>query len=143
MINSTVLTGRLTKEPEIRYSQSGTAFANGTLAVGRSYPNRDGQREADFIRISASGKRAETFANNFHKGELMGVEGSIKTGSYEKNGQTVYTTEVDVSRFTFLTPKNNNAQNGQQGGYSQNQGTPAPQGPYDGGIDITDSDLPF
>lgn len=126
MINNVVLTGRLTKDVDLRYSQQGTAFASGTLAVDRNYTNRDGERETDFIRLNASGKRAETFANNFHKGELMGVEGSIRTGSYQnQNDETVYTTDVNVRSFTFLTPKSQKPQgqnNGYQGHNGYNQG---------------------
>ena len=122
MLNTVALTGRLTKNPELRYSQTGTAFASATIAVDRSYTNQQGEREADFIRLSASGKRAEILANHFHKGELMGVEGSIKTGSYQgKNGQTIYTTDVDVRQLTFLTPKSQDS-DGQQGYNQQNQG---------------------
>ena len=57
MINSVSLTGRLTKDPELKYSQSGTAFANATLAVGRNYTNQQGERESDFIRLSATAGR--------------------------------------------------------------------------------------
>lgn len=143
MINAVTLTGRLTKKPELRYSQSGTAFANSTIAVERSYTNRDGERDTDFIRLTASGKRAETFANYFNKGSLLGVEGKIKTGSYEKNGQTVYTTDVDVSNLSFLEPKNANKGNSQ--GNDQNAANEG-YGPFaDGGqhIDVSDDDLPF
>ena len=139
MINSVSLTGRLTKDPELKYSQSGTAFANATLAVGRNYTNQQGERESDFIRLSASGKRAETFANHFKKGELMGVEGRLKTYSYENDqGQKVYVTEVAIDNLSFLQPKAQKAGYSQQNNYDQYDD-------YDPGeqIDIQDGDLPF
>lgn len=153
MINNVVLTGRLTKDVDLRYSQQGTAFASGTLAVDRNYTNRDGERETDFIRLNASGKRAETFANNFHKGELMGVEGSIRTGSYQnQNDETVYTTDVNVRSFTFLTPKSQKPQG--QNGYNQGQNSGQYQSSRSGDygnvppaigeqININDDELPF
>lgn len=139
MINNVSLTGRLTKDPDLRYAQSGTAFASATIAVERSFTNRDGQRDSDFIRLRASGKRAETFANYFHKGSLLGVEGEIRTGSYEKNGQTVYTTDVDVRNLTFLESKKD-SQQGQQGQGQQSRGPFQDSGQT---IDISDDDLPF
>jgi len=140
MINNVTLTGRLTWDPELKYSQSGTAFANATLAVERNYTNQQGEREADFIRLSASGKRAETLANYFKKGELMGVEGRLKTYNYDnQQGQKVYVTEVAINNLSFLQPKSQSQQgSNQQNNYEQYDD-------YDAGqqIDIQDSDLPF
>lgn len=140
MINNVALTGRLTRDPELKYSQSGTAFANTTLAVERNYTNQQGEREADFIRLSASGKRAETLANYFKKGELMGVEGRLKTYNYDnQQGQKVYVTEVAINNLSFLQPKSQSQQgSNQQNNYEQYDD-------YDAGqqIDIQDSDLPF
>ncbi len=140
MINNVTLTGRLTRDPELKYSQSGTAFANATLAVERNYTNQQGEREADFIRLSASGKRAETLANYFKKGELMGVEGRLKTYNYDnQQGQKVYVTEVAINNLSFLQPKSQSQQgSNQQNNYEQYDD-------YDAGqqIDIQDSDLPF
>lgn len=140
MINSVSLTGRLTRDPELKYSQNGTAFANATLAVERNYTNQQGERESDFIRLSAGGKKAETFANYFKKGELMGVEGRLKTYSYDnQQGQKVYVTEVAINNLSFLQPKSQRQQgSNQQNNYEQYDD-------YDAGqqIDIQDSDLPF
>ena len=112
MINNVTLTGRLTKYPELKHSQNGTAFANATLAVERSFTNAQGERETDFIRLTASGKRAETFAKYFNKGELVGVEGSIRTRNYEdQSGQKVYITEVAVDKTHFLQSKKDKQQN--------------------------------
>lgn len=135
MMNSVNLTGRLVADPELRYSASGTAFANSTIAVQRNFKNQQDEYESDFIRLTASGKRAETFANYFHKGSLLGVSGEIRTGSYEKNGKKVYTTDVNVNQLTFLESKNSNqnSQSSQQNNqYSNNEQ-----------IDIQDDDLPF
>lgn len=141
MMNSVNLTGRLTSDPELRYSQSGTAFTNSTIAVQRNFTNQQGERESDFIRLTASGKRAETFANYCHKGSLIGITGEIRTGSYEKNGQKVYTTDVNVNQLTFLESKNQqtnqvdygNVQNQMNQNQSQNRDS----------FDFNDSDLPF
>ncbi|MFT8392774.1 MAG: single-stranded DNA-binding protein [Liquorilactobacillus ghanensis] len=143
MINNVTLTGRLTKDPELRYSQSGTAFTNSTLAVQRNFTNQQGERESDFIRLTASGKRAETFANYCHKGSLIGITGEIRTGSYEKNGQKVYTTDVNVNQLTFLESKSQSSNNQQ----ATNQQPPASD-PFANSntgkqIDISDDDLPF
>lgn len=150
MINNVSLTGRLTKDPELKHSQSGTAFANATLAVERNYKNQQGERESDFIRLSASGKRAETLANYFNKGDLLGVEGRIRTYSYDKQGQKTYVTEVAVDSLSFLQPKSQRQQGpGQQNNYGQynagQQGNNAQYLDYIAGqeIDIPDSDVPF
>lgn len=136
MINNVTLTGRLTKDPELKYSQNGTAFANATLAVERNFTNAQGERETDFIRLTASGKRAETFANYFKKGELVGVEGSIRTRNYEdQSGQKVYITEVAIDKTHFLQSKKDKQQNS----YTNNAD------PFAGAqqVDVTDADLPF
>ncbi|MFT8392422.1 MAG: single-stranded DNA-binding protein [Liquorilactobacillus ghanensis] len=144
MINNVTLTGRLTKDPELRYSQSGTAFTNSTIAVQRNFTNQQGERESDFIRLTASGKRAETFANYCHKGSLIGVTGEIRTGSYDKNGQKVYTTDVNVNQLTFLESKSQSSNNHQ----ATNQQQPPASDPFANSsngkqIDISDDDLPF
>lgn len=134
-MNSVNLTGRLVADPELRYSASGTAFANSTIAVQRNFKNQQGEYESDFIRLTASGKRAETFANYFHKGSLLGISGEIRTGSYEKNGQKVYTTDVNINQLTFLESKssNQNTQSSQQNNQYSN----------DKQINIDDDSLPF
>src|SRR5699024_4367682 len=84
-MNNVSLLGRLTKDVELRYSQSGTAVANFTLAVNRQFKNQNGEREADFIRTLAFGKTAEVIAQYVKKGQQLAVEGRIQTGSYENN----------------------------------------------------------
>ena len=77
MINRAVLTGRITKDPELRYTQSGTAVVQFTLAVDRQFKNQNGEREADFINCVIWRKSAENFANFTHKGSKIGVDGRI------------------------------------------------------------------
>jgi single-strand DNA-binding protein len=115
MMNSVNLTGRLTKEPELRYTASGVAVANITLAVNRPFTNQQGEREADFIRCIAWKGTAETMANHLQKGALIAIEGSIRTGSYEDdNGKTVWTTDVNVNNFHFLESKGEQQQQPQK-----------------------------
>ncbi|MGX5376965.1 single-stranded DNA-binding protein [Ligilactobacillus sp. LYQ135] len=106
MINRVVLVGRLTKDPDLRYTQSGTAVASFTLAVDRSFTNQNGQREADFINCVLWRKAAENFANFTHKGSMVAVEGRLQTRSYEnQQGARVYVTEVVVDNFSLLETK--------------------------------------
>ncbi|GAK30932.1 single-stranded DNA-binding protein [Weissella oryzae SG25] len=117
MINRVVLTGRLTRDVELRYTQSGAAVASFTLAVDRSYTNANGEREADFINAVIWRKPAENFANFFSKGSLVGIEGRLQTRSYDdQSGQRRYITEVVVDNFTFLESRaDREARRGSQG----------------------------
>lgn len=111
MINRSVLVGRLTKDPELTYTPAGIAKATFTLAVNRTFSNQQGEREADFIRITVWRKQAENSANFLKKGHLAGVEGRIQTGSYEgQDGKRVFTTDVIADSVQFLEPKSNNGQ---------------------------------
>lgn len=143
MINRTTLNGRLTKDPDLRYTSNGIAVASFTLAVNRPFKNKSGEQEADFIRCVIWRKPAENFANFTHKGSLVGVDGRIQTRSYENSqGERVYITEVVVDNFDLLEPKQDrpdpeNPQNTDDGGVDD---------PFkDNGqqIDISDDDLPF
>ncbi len=140
--------GRLTKDVDLRYYQSGTAVANFTLAINRPFKNQDGEREADFIRILAFGKTAETIAQYVKKGQQLGIEGRIQTGSYEnKQGQMVYTTDIVVNQFTFISESKGGQQQGQQNNvqWNQQQGQFQQQnnGMQGQGAPIDDQDLPF
>ena len=118
MFNNVVLTGRLTKDPELKYSPNGVAMVSFTLAVQRSFQNNNGERESDFIMCKAFKKTAELIANHFTKGSLLGVEGRIQTGSYEgQDGKRVYTTDVMVNQIHFLEKKQEVGQQN-QGHYS-------------------------
>lgn len=132
MLNRAVLTGRLTRDVDLRYTQSGTAVGTFSLAVDRSFTNRNGEREADFINCVIWRKSAENFANFVHKGSLVGIDGRIQTRNYEnQQGNRVYVTEVVVDNFALLEPRsarNNNANNQQNGNAPQqnngNKGNP-------------------
>lgn len=168
MMNRVVLVGRLTKDPELRYTPSGVAVATFTLAVNRTFTNQQGEREADFINCVVWRKPAENAANFLKKGSLAGVDGRVQTRNYEgQDGKRVYVTEVVAESVQFLEPRNanhggtNNYQNSggnnysqpnSGSGYNQNQQSSS-QGfqqsnndPFanDGKpIDISDDDLPF
>lgn len=113
MINNVVLTGRLTKDVELKYTQSGTAVGTFTLAVDRQFKNAQGEKETDFVNVVIWKKSAEALANYTRKGSLIGITGRIQTRNYEnQQGKRVFVTEVVAENFTFLESKNN--QNGQQ-----------------------------
>lgn len=157
MINNVVLVGRLTKNPDLRYTANGTGVATFTLAVNRNFTNQDGNREADFINCVIWRKSAETLANYAHKGTLLGVTGRIQTRSYEnQQGQRVYVTEVVAENFQLLESRstsdqrqNNNASGNSNGNHSQTNQNNVPNfnrdtDPFSGSsINIGDDDLPF
>ena len=100
MINNVVLVGRLTKDAELRYTQSNIAVATFTLAVNRNFKNDAGEREADFINCVIWRQAAENLANWAKKGALIGITGRIQTRNYEnQQGQRVYVTEVVADSF--------------------------------------------
>ena len=153
-MNRVVLMGRLTRDPEIRYSngENALAIARFTLAVGRRFNRRDDQT-ADFITCKAFGKQAE-FAERFlHQGIKVAASGRIETGSYtNRDGQKVYTTEVILDEIEFAESKAaNEAARGSMGGGYQSAPAPAPMpGPMgaagDGFMNISDGideELPF
>jgi single-strand DNA-binding protein len=136
MMNRVVLVGRLTKDPDLRYTPNGVPVATFTLAVNRPFSSQAGEREADFINCVVWRKPAENVANFLKKGSLAGVDGRIQTRNYEgQDGKRVYVTEVQAESVQFLEPKN---ASGGGGGRSDNDhfGAPPrePQGnPYGGG----------
>ena len=101
-MNTVILIGRLTRDPELRYSKNGVAVANFTLAVDRQFANQAGEKEADFIPIVVWQKLAETCANHLRKGRLAAVEGRLQIRSYEKDGQKRYVSEVVAGSVQFL-----------------------------------------
>lgn len=122
MINNVVLVGRLTKDPELKYTGNGTAVATFTLAVNRNFTNADGEREADFPNCVIWRKSAEALANYARKGSLIGITGRIQTRNYEnQQGQRVYVTEVVCENFQLLESKkdNNDQQSTQQNNFKQ------------------------
>jgi single-strand DNA-binding protein len=142
MINRVVLVGRLTKDPELRYTPNGVAVARFTLAVNRPFTNQNGEREADFIQVIVWRKAAENAANYLKKGSLAGVDGRIQTRNYENNeGRRVYVTEVVAESVQFL---NGTRENGTNRTNDTNQSYDDDPFAGDGGpIDISDDDLPF
>lgn len=164
MLNRVVLVGRLTKDPDLRYTASGIAVANFTIAVNRPFSNQQGDREADFINCVVWRKPAENLANYMGKGSLIGVDGRIQTRSYDgQDGKRVYVTEVVADSVQFLESKNSNrgasAGGGGQGSGSyqseqhqnqqhmpsQKESNPQQSNINDNlePIDISDDDLPF
>ena len=109
MLNKIILIGRLTKNPELRYTTQGTAVCNFTLAVERSFTNSNGERETDFIDIVVWRKQAENCANHLAKGLMCAVEGRLQIRSYETSeGQKRRTTEVVANNVRFLEYKDKN-----------------------------------
>lgn len=120
MINKTILVGRLTKDVELKHTQTGIATVRFTIAVSRTFNNQNGEKETDFIGCIAWRKTAENMANFLHKGSLIAVEGRIQTGSFDgQDGKRVFTTDVVADNVQFLEPRAN--QQEQQGAQSQQQ----------------------
>ena len=138
MINNVVLVGRLTRDPELRYTPSNVAVATFSLAVNRNFKNQAGDREADFISCIMWRQQAENFANWCKKGNLVGITGRIQTRSYEnQQGQRVYVTEVVAESFQTLEKKDNSAnQSSMENQMPPSFGTSDP-------MDISDDDFPF
>ncbi|MBF7103948.1 single-stranded DNA-binding protein [Pediococcus pentosaceus] len=157
MINRTILVGRLTNDPELKYTGSGVAVATFTVAVNRQFTNSQGEREADFIRCQMWRKAAENFCNFTHKGSLVGIDGRIQTRSYDnQQGTRVFVTEVVAENFSLLESKNstqneqfeqnrpqNNGQNYQNKQNGQSSPSRNPNNPFNSMPDIKDDDLPF
>ncbi|QPG02583.1 single-stranded DNA-binding protein [Latilactobacillus sakei] len=147
MINRVILIGRLTKDPELKYTSSGAAVGSFNLAVNRQFTNANGDREADFINCVIWRKSAENFANFTHKGSLVGIDGRLQTRNYENNqGQRIYVTEVVVDNFSLLEKRASDNSNANQTQAGSNQTQSKPTDPFAGNgqaIDINDDDLPF
>ena len=146
-MNKVILMGRLTRDPEVRYSQgeSATAIARYTLAVDRRFNRNNDENSADFIGCVAFGRSAEFAERYLRKGTKVVVTGRIQTGSYtNKDGVKVYTTDVVVEDQEFAESKNAAASN--DGGYSARVSWPEPSAHGDGFMyfpDGIDEELPF
>lgn len=166
MLNRVILIGRLTRDPELRYTPSGVAVTQFTIAVDRPFTSQGGEREADFIPVVTWRQLAETCANYLRKGRLTAVEGRIQVRNYENNeGRRVYVTEVIADNVRFLE---SNREGGSGGGGGMREESPFGGGGSGGGgnnrgggggfsrsnqddpfsddgkpIDISDDDLPF
>ncbi len=157
MINRIILIGRLTRDPEVRYTSSGVAVASFAIAVDRRFKNAQGERETDFINIVAWRQLAELCANYLTKGRLVGVEGRLQIRSYEAQDGTKRTVaEVVADDVNFLSPKGEGGGGAPAGGFSGGGGGfgggfsgPASTGGGNdaGGNDLDlpmgDDDLPF
>ena len=146
MINSVALNGRLTRDVDLRYTTSGIAVGQFTLAVDRRFKSKSGNRETDFISCQIWRKSAENLANYAHKGSLIGIEGRIQTRTYDnKQGEKIYVTEVIANNFSLLEPKP--VKRADSSGSSNNQNaqstTSQPSGKDGKPIDVSDDDLPF
>lgn len=101
MLNKVILMGRISRELEIRQTQSGTAVLSFSVAVERMPAKQGGEKQTDFINCVAFGKKAEFIGKYFGKGRMIAIEGNLKTGSYEKDGQKHFTTDVWVESASF------------------------------------------
>ena len=145
MANKVMLIGRITKDLELRKTQSGTSVIQFILAVNRRF-KAEGQPDADFIRCQAWGKTADTMNQYLHKGSLIGVEGRITTGAFQdKDGRTVYTTDVTVEQFDFLESKGtaNTQSNVPQDNLYQDKSSTVVDDFMNDTLDIPSDELPF
>lgn len=105
MLNQVVMVGRLVKDPELKETENGKKVTRITLAVPRSYKNPNGEYDTDYVDCTLWTGIAENTSEYCKKGDLIGIKGRIQTGSYEKDGEKKYTTDVIVEKVTFLTSK--------------------------------------
>lgn len=153
MINNVTLQGKLGKDIDLKYTQSGKAVSTTSIAVDRDFKNANGEKETDWVNIVFWGKTAETVANYFRKGDEILVVGRIQTRSYEDNSESrKYVTEVVADKFSFTTGRK--SQNTRDGGVSNSQTTNnanvqqnrsnVQSDPFsNSSIDIDSQDLPF
>ncbi|CAM4216099.1 single-stranded DNA-binding protein [Paenibacillus alkaliterrae] len=137
MLNRVILIGRLTRDPELRYTPAGVAVTQFTIAVDRPFTSGGGEREADFIPVVTWRQLAETCANYLRKGRLTAVEGRIQVRNYENNeGKRVYVTEVIADNVRFLESNREGGAPREEGGgssYSSFGGGTSGGGGYSGG----------
>lgn len=158
MLNRVILIGRLTRDPELRYTPAGVAVTQFTIAVDRPFTSQGGEREADFIPVVTWRQLAETCANYLRKGRLTAVEGRIQVRNYDNNeGKRVYVTEVIADNVRFLesnregggggqreeAPAFGGSSGGNRGGSNNSRSNQDPFSDDGKPIDISDDDLPF
>ncbi|ARI75542.1 single-stranded DNA-binding protein [Halobacillus mangrovi] len=162
MLNRVVLVGRLTKDPDLRYTPNGVAVANFTIAVNRPFSNKQGEQDADFINCVVWRRAAENLANFMSKGSQVGVDGRLQSRSFDnQEGKRVFVTEVVADSVQFLESKGSSQGGGNRGGsgfqpnqnqqpsgnnFGSNNNNQRNDDPFaDNGepIDISDDDLPF
>lgn len=161
-MNKVFLIGRLTRDPELRYTGSNIPTAQFAIAVNRNFTNQAGEREADFINIVVWRKQAENCKNYLTKGSQVAIEGRIQTRSYDgQDGQKRYVTEVIADNVEFLGSRNSSGNSNNMSGSADNNagpspydfgGSPEPKGTdvdsnpfadFGASIEISDDELPF
>lgn len=143
-MNKVLLIGRLAKDVELRYTQSGTAVASFTLAVNRKFSNQNGEHEADFVNCVAWQKTAEFIANHFKKGQQMALEGRLQVRTYDGNdGQRRWVTEVVADQVEFVGSKQENGQQSQPNNNANNNANNNSGLGLGEEIVFDDNDLPF
>ena len=160
-MNKVFLIGRLTRDPELRYTGNNTAVASFSLAVQRNFTNQAGEREADFFNISVWRKQAENVKNYLSQGSQVAIEGRLQTRSYDDaNGQKRYVTEVVADNVEFIGSRNSSNNSNNMNSSASNAGptpydfgdAPEPKGTdvdsnpfadFGSSIEISDDELPF
>lgn len=158
-MNKVFLIGRLTRDPELRYTGSNTAVASFSIAVNRNFTNQAGEREADFINIVVWRKQAENVKNYLTQGSQVAIDGRIQTRSYDDaDGKKRYVTEVVADNVEFLGSKNSSQQGGANSSSTNEEPTPYdfggseqtttavdsnPFADFGSSIEISDDELPF
>ena len=143
-MNIIALTGNATKDIELKYTKSGTAIANGTIAVRRDFKNQQGEYETDFVNFVIIGKLAEIMSNFIYKGAKFGINGRLQIRIWEKDdGKREYFTEVMVNGFDFPDKKkdNNTSSAPKSSNYTRVDEDPFSKG--SGPLEVSDEDLPF
>ncbi len=151
MVNKVVLIGRLTRDPDMRFTQSQKAVCSFNLAVNRNFTTQSGEREADFINVVCWGRTAENVSKFLSKGSLVAVDGRIQTRNYDNaQGQRVYVTEVVAESVTFLENKKDKAASTNDYEFSNKppsedslENVTDPFADFGNSIEISDDDLPF
>ena len=158
-MNKVFLIGRLTRDPELRYTGNNTAVASFSIAVNRNFTNQSGEREADFINIVVWRKQAENVKNYLTQGSQVAIDGRIQTRSYDdQDGKKRYVTEVVADNVEFLGSKGSNSQGNNNSSSSGSEPTPYdfggseqtttavdsnPFADFGSSIEISDDELPF
>ena len=139
-MNNCIFTGRLTKDPEIKTTQSGKKYINFTIAVDRKVKDANGQRQADFIPCVAWNKTAEIISQYFTKGSPIGVTGSLQVRTYDKDGEKKFIYEILVNEFDFIGGSKSSADPETT---QVTQAAPAEETTTQEIIDDTPQELPF
>ena len=146
-MNRAMLVGRLTRDPELRYTSSNIPVATFTVAINRTFTNQSGEREADFINVVVWRKQAENVKNYVSQGSLVGVEGRIQSRSYDaKDGTKRYVTEVVADSVQFLETKSQSKNRENDNSKEEVKTTNVEEDPFadfGSNIEINDDDLPF